>query len=64
MTLPGKLTEKHIEAAVNRGDKYIIYRNGQIDVDKLWKEITKEKERAGRNRSRRHRGDSETAISK
>ena len=47
MTLPGKLTEKHIEAAYNRGDKTMIYKHQTLDVDKLWKQIQQEKKGGG-----------------
>jgi hypothetical protein len=53
MELPGKLTKKHIEAAINRGDEILIYKHQRIDVAEIWKQL---KERKGGGRVRRHNG--------
>ena len=47
MTLPGKLTENHIEAAHNRGDKILVYKHQTLDVGELWKQIQQEKKGGG-----------------
>jgi hypothetical protein len=50
MELPGKLTERHIQAAKDRGDKEFIYKHQIIDVEKIHKLIKKGKKNAGPGR--------------
>ena len=43
MKLPGKLTERHIKAAIDRKDKVMFYHGKLLRVEELWIQIQKEK---------------------
>lgn len=43
MKLPGRLTERHIKAAMDRGDKIMIYKGQVLNVEEIWIQILKEK---------------------
>ena len=49
MKLPGRLTEKHIKAAMDRNDTVMFYQKKLLNIEEIWIQILKEKKNAGKD---------------